>query len=134
MFAGSVSPKAAKKANAKLKVLRQTRAQASKMAAFEHKEKDETGMKNAEIPAREINHPTNQGGAAANGRRVSAGGGIRKAESQVGSRQIDQPENKRTWPKGGGVSASNPKTGNTRMRGPIAPTGGPYGGGGRNTQ
>jgi hypothetical protein len=57
-------------------------------------------MKNAEIAAQEINHPTNQGGSSAHGRRVS-GGGVGKAESQVNARQIDQPETKRTWPAGG---------------------------------
>jgi hypothetical protein len=134
MFAGSISPKAAKKANAKLSVLRKTRPQKSKMAAFDGKSKDEGGTAKAEIPVGEINHPTNQGGSARNGRRVSAGGGIGKAESQVNSRQIDQPENKKTWPNGGGVSSGNPATGNTRMKGPVAKSGGPYGGGGRNTQ
>jgi hypothetical protein len=133
-FAGSISPKAAKKLNSKLAVLRGTKPQKSKIAPFNGKSKDEGGTAKAEIPVGEINHPTNQGGSARNGRHVSKGGGVGKAESQVNAKQIDQPENKKTWPKGGGVSASNPKTGNTRMRGPIAKTGGPYGGGGRDTQ
>ncbi len=132
---GSISPKAAATLNSKLAVLRGTRPQKSKMAAFGRKEKDEgSAHKKAEIPNREINHPTNQGGSAAYGRRVSKGGGVGKGESQVGRSQIDQGENKKTWPYGGGVSASNPATGNTRMKGPIAKTGGPYGGGGRATQ
>jgi hypothetical protein len=131
-FAGSISPKAAKKANAKLAVLRKTRAQKSKMAAFESKSKDEDGMKNAEIPTNEINHPTNQRKGTAG--RVSKGGGIGERESEVHSAEIDKPGNAKTWPKGGGVSSANPKTGNTRMKGPIAKTGGPYGGGGRDTQ
>lgn len=130
-FAGSISPRAAKKANAKLAVLRKTRVQKGKMAAFEHKEKDE-GTARGEVPRNEIDHPTNQHKGTAG--RVSKGGGIGKAESHVPSNNIDVPENKKTFPKGGEVSASNPKTGNTRMKGPIARSGGPYGGGGRDTQ
>jgi hypothetical protein len=130
---GSISPKAAATFNSKLAVLRQTRPQKSKMVAFDGKSKDEgTGKKRAEIPGREINHPTNQKKKGIG--TVSKGGGIGKGESQFNSRQIDQGENKKTWPKGGGVSSSNPATGNTRMKGPIAKTGGPYGGGGRATQ
>jgi hypothetical protein len=102
------------------------------MAAFGRKEKDEgSAHKKAEIPNREINHPTNQGGSV--GRHVSKGGGIGKGESQLHKGEIDQ-QNKKAWPGGGGVSASNPATGNTRMKGPIAKTGGIYGGGGRATQ
>lgn len=130
-FAGYISPKAAKKLNGKLAVLRGTRAQKSNMAAFDRKEKDE-GKAVGEIPHREIDHPTNQAKKGVG--TVSKGGGIGKAESHVTATHIDQPENKKTWPKGGGVSSANPKTGNTRMKGPIAPSGGPYGGGGRNTQ
>jgi len=132
-FAGSISPKAAKKLNSKLAVLRGTRPQNSKMADFNRSEKDEGSTKKAEIPAREINHPTNQSKKGAVG-SVSKGGGIGKGESQIGAKQIDAAPNPKTWPKGGGVSASNPKTGNTRMKGPIARSGGPYGGGGRGTQ
>lgn len=132
-MAGSISPRAAKRLNGKLAVLRKTRAQKGKMAAFESKSKDEGNTK-AEIPRNEIDHPTNQGGSAAHGRHVSAGGGIGKAESGATAVHIDQPENKKVWPKGGGVSAKNPATGNTRMKGPIARSGGPYGGGGRDTQ
>jgi hypothetical protein len=106
MFAGSISPKAAKKLNGKLKQLRGTRAQASKMAAFNSSQKDEGGTKKAEIPTNEINNATNQ-----------------SKKGAVGSVS-----------KGGGVSAGNPATGNTRMRGPIVKSGGPYGGGGRDTQ
>jgi hypothetical protein len=131
-FAGSFSPKAAKKVNAKLAVLRKTRAQKSKMAAFEHKDKDEGGTKKAEIPTGEINHPTNQRKGSVG--TVSKGGGIGKAESQFHPNEINKPGNGKVWPKGGDVSSSNPATGNTRMKGPIAKTGGPYGGGGRETQ
>lgn len=130
-FAGSISPKAGKKLAGKLAVLKKTRAQASRMAAFEHKDKDE-GKAKGEIPHREIDHPTNQAKKGVG--TVSKGGGIGKRESHITAEHVDQPENKKTWPKGGGVSTSNPKTGNTKMKGPIAPSGGPYGGGGRNTQ
>jgi hypothetical protein len=129
---GSISPKAAATLNSKLAVLRGTRAQKSKLAAFGRKEKDEgSAHKKAEIPNREINHPTNQGGSV--GRHVSKGGGIGKGESQENRSHIDAGRNAKTWPKGGGVSASNPATGNVKMKGPIAKTGGPYGGGGRAT-
>lgn len=131
-FAGSISPKAGKKLAGKLAVLRKTRPQKSKMAAFEAKEKDEGGTKKAEIPVGEINHPTNQHKGSAG--TVSKGGGIGMKESQFHTAEIDKPANKKTFPKGGSVSASNPKTGNTRMKGPIAKSGGPYGGGGRDTQ
>jgi hypothetical protein len=131
-YAGSISPRAAKKLNSKLAVLRATRPQNSKMAGFNRSERDEgSAHKKAEIPNREINHPTNQAKKGVGS--VSKGGGIGKAESQFSRGQIDD-SNKKTWPKGGGVSASNPKTGNTRMKGPIAKSGGPYGGGGRTTQ
>jgi hypothetical protein len=133
-FAGSVSPKAAKKANAKLQVLRQTRAQRGKMAAFDGKSKDEGKVAGgAGLHRNEIDAPATQSKQGAVG-RVSTGGGIGKPESHVTVTHIDQPENRKTWPKGGGVSAGNPKTGNTRMKGPIARSGGLYGGGGRNTQ
>lgn len=130
-FAGSISPRAAKKLNGKLAVLRATRHQKGKMAAFDRKEKDE-GKAKGEIPRREIDHPTNQHKGSVG--RVSKGGGIGKAESHLTAEHVDQPENKKVWPEGGGVKASNPKTGNTRMKGPIAKSGGPYGGGGRDTQ
>jgi len=132
-FAGSISPKAAKKANAKLSALRQTRAQKGRMAAFDGKSKDEgKDAGGAAIHRNEIDAAATQAKKGVG--TVSKGGGIGKAESHVPSNNIDTPENKKVWPRGGGVSASNPKTGNTRMRGPIARSGGPYGGGGRDTQ
>jgi hypothetical protein len=131
-FAGSISPKAGKKLAGKLAVLKQTRAQRSKMAAFEAKSKDEGGTAKAEIPVGEINSATNQAKKGVG--TVSKGGGVGKAESQFHTAEIDKAGNAKTWPKGGGVSSANPKTGNTAMKGPIAKSGGPYGGGGRNTQ
>lgn len=133
-FAGSISPKAAKKANAKLSVLRQTRAQKGRMAAFDGKAKDEgTDAGGTVIRRNEIDAPATQSKKGAVG-SVSKGGGIGAAESAVKVAVDPTPANRKTWPKGGGVSASNPKTGNVRMKGPIAKTGGPYGGGGRDTQ
>src|SRR5260221_943388 len=127
---GSISPKAAATLNSKLAVLRGTRPQKSKMAAFNKSEKDEgSAHKKAEIPNREINHPTNQ--KKKNIGTVSKCGALGKAESQENRSHIDAGRNAKTWPGGGGVSASNPATGNIRMKGPIAKTGGPYGGGGR---
>lgn len=130
--AGSISPKAAKSLNSKLAVLRGTRHQPSKMAAFDRKEKDEEGMKNALIHGGEINHPANQKKGSVGS--VSKGGGIGMAEKQFNANEINKPGYRKAWPKGGGVSSSNPATGNTRMKGPVAKSGGIYGGGGRGTQ
>ena len=126
------SAKAAKKVNGKLAQLRGTKAQKSKMAGFESKEKDEVGTR-GEVPNSEINHRTNQGGSATYGRQVSKGGAVNKT-GQFKTNEINKPGNGKTWPAGGDVKASNPKTGNTRMKGPIAKEGGQYGGGGQNTQ
>jgi hypothetical protein len=131
-MAGSISPKAAKKLTGKLAVLRKTRPQKSKMAAFEHKGKDEGQTPQAAIHPHEIDQAATQAKRGVG--TVSKGGGIGKPESHLTAEHIDQPENKKVWPKGGDVRASNPATGNTRMKGPIAKTGGPYGGGGRDTQ
>ena len=131
--AGAISPKAAKSLNSKLAVLRGTRHQRGRMAGFDSRQKDEGGTQRAEIPTNEINNKTNQSKKGAVG-SVSKGGGIGKPESQFNDNEINKPGNGKPWPKGGGVSASNPATGNTRMKGPIARSGGPYGGGGRATQ
>ena len=134
MWPGSISGKAGSKLNAKLKVLRGTRPQKSKETTFEHKTKDEGELKNLGMADEKvINDKRFQGGSAANGRHVSKGGSVGKAESQIKRHHIDHNTGK-PWPKGGDVKASNPKTGNTRMKGPIAKSGGPYGGGGRGTQ
>ena len=127
---GSISAKAGARLNAKLAVLRGTRPQKSKMAAFNRREKDEGDTKRAEIPVNEINHPTNQAGG-----RPTKGGGVGKPESQVKSNQInDKSMTGKRWPAGGDVSSKNPATGNTRMKGRIPAQGGQYGGGGRSTQ
>lgn len=135
MLPGSISGKAAKKLNSKLSVLRGTRPQKSKMTNFEHKLKDEGELSNQGMFPHDhvIDDPRLEGGKAQYGRHVSKGGGIGKAESGVPMHHIDT-QNKKVWPKGGDVKASNPKTGNTKMKGPIAKSGGPYGGGGRGTQ
>src|SRR5260370_26430088 len=94
---GSISPKAAATLNSKLAVLRKTRAQKSKMAAFNKSEKDEGSVhKKAEIPNREINHPTNQGGSAAHARRASKRGSVGKGESQINSSHLNHPANANT--------------------------------------
>jgi hypothetical protein len=118
----------------KLAVLRGTRAQKSKMASFHSKTKDEGELDNggAIDHENEINNPVVQKKGAVG--RVSKGGGVGKAESQMHRHAINDPVNKKVWPKGGDVKASNPKTGNTKMKGPIARSGGLYGGGGRGTQ
>lgn len=133
MWAGSISPKAGKKLNSKLAVLRGTRPQKSKMASFHNKVKDEGELENHGLSDEaHINQSMFQKKGTVG--KVSKGGGIGKAESQPRRHEIDKPENKKVWPRGGDVRASNPKTGNTRMRGPIARSGGLYGGGGRDTQ
>jgi hypothetical protein len=136
MWPGSISNKARGKLNSKLAVLKGTRPQKSKMASFHNKTKDEGELGNHGhiAPDVEINDTKFQGGSAAHGRHVSKGGGIGKAESQMKRHAIDDPVNKKVWPHGGDVKAGNPKTGNTRMKGPIARSGGLYGGGGRGTQ
>lgn len=138
MWPGSISGKARKKLNAgmaKLQVLRGTRPQKSKMATFEHKKKDEGELENQGMFPHDhvIDDPRLEGGKSEYGRHVSKGGSVGKAESQVHRKHIDQNTGK-PWPNGGGVKAGNPKTGNTRMKGPIAKSGGIYGGGGRGTQ
>jgi hypothetical protein len=128
------SPKAAKKANSKLAVLRGTRAQKSKMAAFESKNKDdEQGVSNQLLKVGEINDHQHQGGSAAYGRHVSKGGGIGKAESQERTGEIDRRENKRMFPAGTKVSAQ-PMGTPAKAKGGVTQTGPLYGGGGRNTQ
>lgn len=149
---GSISPKAQAKLNGKLAVLRQTRPQKSKMAAFSTSTKDEgSAHKRAEVPSNEINHPTNQRDRVGSkpsapgkgkGRAINstlAGtrstGGQARGGTAPTRRQIDQGAmQSKKWIPGSNVSGYNPATGNTRMKGPIAQRGPMYGGGGRNTQ
>lgn len=133
MFPGSISPKAAKKLNGKLAVLRGTRPQKSRMAAFDHKAKDEgKTQQRAEVPGNEIDHPTNQrdriGSTPSKGGQARGGAEPRTGHINQGSQQ--RPK----FPAGGAMSSKNPKTGNTRMKGAIAQSGPMYGGGGRGTQ
>src|SRR5215831_10173754 len=146
---GQISPRAAKKLNGKLAVLKQTRAQRGRMTNFDNSTKDEgKTQQTAEVPSNEINHPTNQRdrvGSKPSGPGRGRGGGAPAATRSTGGQarggtqpkhdQIDQGgmQSKR-WIPGSDVSASNPKTGNTRMKGTIAQRGPQYGGGGRNTQ
>jgi hypothetical protein len=133
MNSGTISAKAGAALNKKLAVLKQTRAQNSKMAAFAGRSKDEGSThQKAEVPNNEINNKTNQRDRI--GSKPSAGGQARGGTAPKRT-QIDQGAMQgKKWIPGGNVSAANPKTGNTRMKGPIAPRGGQYGGGGRNTQ
>jgi hypothetical protein len=124
----------------KLSALRGTRSQPSKMARFEHKEKDEGRLGNrGEPPANEINHPTNQDRGRTSGfggrRAPPSKGGRSGPEGQLHVKHIDQAKHQKPkFPASGDLRASNPKTGNTRMKGKIPAQGGLYGGGGRNTQ
>jgi hypothetical protein len=131
MASGSISAKSA--AKFKPTILKQTRSQKGKMAAFNRSEKDEgSAHKSAEVPTNEINHPTNQRDRI--GSKPSKGGQARGGTVPKRT-QIDQaPMQGKKWIPGSNVSASNPKTGNTRMKGKIPAQGGQYGGGGRNTQ
>jgi hypothetical protein len=127
---GSISPKAQSRLNGKLAVLRKTRAQKTRMAAFDGKAKDE-GSTKGEIPVTEINHPTNQAKKMGNPSKGGRAGG----ERQFRSNQInDKSLQSKKWVPGSDVSSRNPATGNTRMKGHIPAQGGQYGGGGRNTQ
>jgi hypothetical protein len=113
---GVISPKAGERLKRRLKLA----------AAIS---KDEGGVRQrGEIPGNQLNHPTNQAGG-----RVSKTGGA-GPERQEYSGHINDKRNAKRWIPGSNVSRSNPATGNTRMRGKIAPRGGPYGGGGRGTQ
>lgn len=133
MWAGSISPKAGKKLNSKLAVLRGTRPQKSKMTSFHNKVKDEGQLENHGLSYEaHINQSMFQKKGTVG--KVSKGGGVGKSEQQMHRHAIDDPVNKKVWPRGGDVKASNPKTGNVRMKGPIARSGGLYGGGGRGTQ
>jgi len=131
MASGAISAKAA--AKFKPAILRQTRAQKGKMARFDGRSKDEgSAHKKAEVPSNHISHPTNQRDRV--GSTPSKGGQARGGTVPT-RKQIDQaPLQGKKWIPGSGVSTKNPKTGNTRMKGTIANTGGPYGGGGRDTQ
>jgi hypothetical protein len=131
MASGSISSKAA--AKFKPAILKQTRSQKGKMAAFDGRQRDEgSAHKKAEVPGNEINHPTNQrdriGSTPSKGGQARGGTAPKRTQIDQGSMQGKK------WIPGGGVSASNPKTGNTRMKGKIPARGGQYGGGGRNTQ
>lgn len=93
--------------------------------------KDEGGSQSrGEIPVGEINHPTNQGGRF--GRRVSRTGGA-GPERQEHANHINDQRNARMFPSGGRASG-RPGGTPSAARGPIAPSGPRYGGGGRNTQ
>lgn len=130
---GSISPKAQAKLNSKLAVLRGTRPQKGKMAAFDGKSKDEGRVEQkAEIPGNEINHPTNQRDRA--GSLPSKGGSARGGTTPTASQINQTPMQGKKWVPGSNVSARNPATGNTRMKGKIPAQGGQYGGGGRATQ
>ena len=125
----------------KLKVLRGTTSQRSKMAPFERKDKDEgdVGRGNrGELRPHEINHEGRQdkgGSWGTSGYGPPTKGGRAGKEGQLHVKQIDKPKMQHPkFPRGGDVSARNPKTGNTRMKGRVPAQGGQYGGGGRDTQ
>lgn len=130
MRSGLVSAKAASKPA----ILKQTRVQKSKMANFNDKSQTADGDaddKGAIKVRKELNAKTHQTGEqASKGARVNAS----YAPGRHAINEFPQGQG-RTFPAGkkfaGGPSK---KTGNTRMKGPIARSGGPYGGGGRDTQ
>lgn len=100
----------------RLAALRGTRSQPSKMAPFEHKDRDEGAKGNKGIPEvcdYEIND-----------KRVQSKSHMTKGskagpERQVPGRKLinDGATQRPKFPASGDVSSRNPKTGNTRMKG-----------------
>jgi hypothetical protein len=132
MRSGLVSAKAA--AKFRPAVLKETRAQPSKMAKFDHAGKDEGKVKNkGEYKSHEVNNPVRQADRAHS--LPSKGGSVGKY-GQVNRKEIDQGDmQKPIFPAGTGTNhPRSAKTGNTRMKGPIPRSGAQYGGGGKNTQ
>lgn len=138
MRSGAVSHKVAGKwPPSKLKG---TRSEPSKMANFDHSQRDE-GAKESHgaVP---IDHKGGHINASQfqrdKARSMPSKGGAVNAKYVPGRRAINQfPEGQhKTFPKGAdyGGRGHSDKTGNTRMKGPIPRTGGYYGGGGQNTQ
>jgi hypothetical protein len=119
-----ISPKQQAKANAKLQVLRGTKAQKSKMAPFNQKSKDEGDPGKRGIPevsVGEINNKRVQdkGGSFGPGgkRGPPTKGGRAGPEGQYHVNEINRADKQTPkFPSGGNVKASNPKTGNTRMK------------------
>jgi hypothetical protein len=116
---GSISDKQM----SKLQVLRGTRSQKSKMAAFDSKQKDEGHQRNRGVPeARvgQINGPDQDSGRTfgfGGGRSPLSKGGRAGPEGQTHVNEINRADKQRPkFPPGGDVKASNPKTGNTRMK------------------
>jgi len=128
MRAGLISPKA----GAKLAVLRGTRAQKSKMASFDGKQKDEAIRTRGEVPPNEINHPTNQ----RHGSRFmpSKGGSVGKGGQPTRSAIDENTGKKFPGESKVGTKAAQPRISTARTKGTIAQSGPMYGGGGRNTQ
>ena len=112
---------------AKLKVLRGTRPQKSKMAAFNSSTKDEGNTRGqGQYSAGQINS-----GATQDRSKMSTGSKAGAESQPIKTNQINTNGKKSVY--GSNVSASH-KGSNTRSKGPIAAQGGLYGGGGRNTQ
>lgn len=109
---------------AKLQVLRGTKAQKSKMAPFDSKQKDEGHQRNKGIPEMRTDQINNgrvqdKGGSFGMGGRRGppSKGGRAGPEGQVHVNEIDRADKQQPkFPSGGNVKASNPKTGNTRMK------------------
>lgn len=118
---------------AKLQVLRGTKAQKSKMAPFDSKQKDEGHPRNKGIPqmrVNQINGPAQDKGGKYG--TPSKGGGVNKT-GQVSVNEINRMDYQSPkFPAGGNVKASNPKTGNTKMKAkrkqPSLPMYGKFGG------
>lgn len=129
MRSGLVSAKAASKPA----ILKQTRVQNSKMADFDSKRKAEGSLSNkGALKVRgELDSKTHQ-----TPNHMSKGGRV-NASYAPGPKHIDGfPEgHAKTFPRGAAIAGGpSKKTGNTRMKGPIPRSGGPYGGGGKGTQ
>ena len=124
MRSGLISPKA----SAKLAVLKKTRAQKSKMATFDHTFRDEgRTQQRAEVPNREIDHPTNQRDRA---RSLPSKGGSVGRIGMPKTAHIDREQGPK-FPAGGSVRAGKKTVG---VRGGVQQAGPIYGGGSRGQQ
>lgn len=116
--------------------LAKTRVQKSKMADFDGKQKDEAERnsrghalgKNAHINSKETQRDR--------ARSMPSKGARVNASYVPGREQIDgfPPGQRKTFPAGAGIVSKGAAGKNTRMKGRIPRSGGPYGGGGQNMQ
>ena len=132
MRAGSISPNAP--AAKKLAVLRQTRAQKSKMAGFNAKTKDEGSIQQPNAALKVDQQLAKGSGPAKLGGKVSKGGGAGPAEQPIYREHIDGEAKAPPWKGSPKTSAKNNVKTPPGIKKAPPKTGGMYGGGGRDTQ